>query len=62
MKMVSVAFSINLYDKDGDKFDDCLLLYIDDNLLLRLSDLKDLDNLIKQLQSIRNEVAENNNP
>jgi hypothetical protein len=57
--MIEVGFSIDMHDKDGDKFDDCLMLHFNDTFLLRLADLKDLDNLIKQLSNIREEVSAN---
>lgn len=57
--MIEVGFSIDMHDKDGDKFDDCLMLHFNDTFLLRLADLKDLDNLIKQLSNIREEVSLN---
>lgn len=56
---VEVGFSIGMNDRDGDKFDDCLLLHFNDTFLLRIADLKDLDNLIKQLSDIREEVSAN---
>jgi len=54
--MIKVEFSIDMHDKDGDKFDDCILLYFNDISILRLADLNDLDNLIHQLGNIRNEI------
>ncbi len=57
--MIDVGFSIDMHDKDGDKFDDCLMLHFNDTFLLRLADLKDLDSLIKQLSNIREELYEN---
>jgi|688.fasta_scaffold520739_2 hypothetical protein len=58
--MVNVGFSVNMCDKYGDKFDDCLLLHINDNIILRLSNLQELDRLINQLKNIRDEIDENN--
>ncbi len=56
---MDIGFSINQHDKDGDKFDDCLLLHFNDTFLLRLADVKELEEVIKQLQTIKNEVVEN---
>ena len=56
---MNIGFSINQYDKDGDKYDDCLMLHFNDTFLLRLADVKELEEVIKQLQNIKNEVVEN---
>ena len=56
---MNIEFSIDQYDKDGDKFDDCLLLHFNDTFLLRLADVKELDEVIKKLQDIRTEVVDN---
>ena len=56
---MDIGFSIDMHDKDGDKFDDCLLLHFNDTFLLRLADVKELDEVIKKLQDIKTEVVEN---
>lgn len=56
---MEIGFSINMHDKDGDKFDDCLLLHINDTFLLRVADVKELNEIIKKLQDIRTEVVDN---
>lgn len=56
---MNIGFSIDMHDKDGDKFDDCLLLHFNDTFLLRLADVKELDEVIKKLQDIKTEVVEN---
>jgi hypothetical protein len=56
---MNIGFSIDQHDKDGDKFDDCLLLHFNDTFLLRLSDVKELDEVIKELQDIRTELVDN---
>lgn len=56
---MKIGFSIDMHDKDGDKFDDCLLLHFNDTFLLRLADVKELDEVIKKLQEIKTEVVEN---
>lgn len=56
---MDIGFSIDMHDKDGDKFDDCLLLHFNDTFLLRLADVKELDEVIKKLQDIKKEVVEN---
>lgn len=56
--MVTVGFSINLNDKDGDSFDNCILLHFNDTFILKLSDLDDLNSLITQLKNIEDEIIE----
>ena len=56
---MKIGFSIDMHDKDGDKFDDCLLLHLNNTFLLRLSDVKELDEVIKKLQNIRTEIFDN---
>ena len=56
---MNIGFSVDMHDKDGDKFNDCLLLHFNDTFLLRLADVKELDEVIKKLQDIKTEVVEN---
>ena len=56
---MDIGFNINMYDQDGDVSDNCLLLHFDNTFILRLSDLKELDQVIKQLQDIKSEITEN---
>ena len=58
MEKIHVGFSINMHDKDGDKYDDCILLHFNDTFLLRLADKNALDDLINTLQSIKKEINE----
>jgi hypothetical protein len=58
---MDVTFSVNMHDKDGDVFDKCILLHFNDTFILKISDLKELDNTIKQLQDIKTEITENYN-
>lgn len=56
---MDVAFSVNLHDKDGDVFSECLLLHFDERLILKLDGVQDLKKLIKKLKKIEKEVVEN---
>lgn len=55
---MNIAFSINHYDKDGDKIDDCIHLHFDELFILRVSDLDDIQQMIKQLEKIREEIQD----
>jgi hypothetical protein len=54
----NVSFSVNQYDSDGDITDDCVLLHLD-TTILKLSNVKQLDVFIEQLQAISKEIKEN---
>lgn len=56
---MDVGFSLNLHDKDGDLWSKCLLLHFDETLILKLNDVKDLQDLIKQLKKIEKELVKN---
>ena len=56
---MDIGFSIDMHDKDGNKFDNCLLLHFNDTFLLRLADVKELDEVIKNLQDIKADVVKN---
>lgn len=52
-----ITFSINLYDKEGDICDDeYILLHINKDLILKIKDMNELEDIIKQLNNIRNEI------
>jgi hypothetical protein len=51
---MKIAFSINLYDDEGDKFEEGIYLHIDDNMMLKLKNISDIDSMINQLQNIKN--------
>ena len=58
--MINVTFSKNMYDEDGDNFDDCLLLHLKKNdvkmVILRLDDTEELKQFIENLQTIEQEL------
>jgi len=53
-----VYYSVNQYDSDGDSFDNCLMIHIDKNTILRLNDKNDLSEFIEQLRVIRIEIED----
>ncbi|MCP1159318.1 hypothetical protein [Bacillus infantis] len=58
-KFKEVTFSINEYDYEGDSFDDCIKIHIDETFTLRFDDIKKLDEFINKLSGISNEIREN---
>lgn len=55
---MEITYSLNQYDENGDKYNDCLILNLDDNFLLKLKDIDELDKVINQLKDIRKEISE----
>lgn len=55
---MKATFSINLYDKDGDIYKNCILIHLDKTIIV-LKDKTELDKLIKDLQKIKKEINEN---
>lgn len=56
---MNITFSVNLYDHEGDCYDECILLHINDTSVLRLNDKKELSELIRQLLIVKEEIDEN---
>jgi hypothetical protein len=53
---VSNTFIKNLYDEDGDKFNDCILIFTDKNGALNFNSLIEFKVFIKGLQDCFNEI------
>lgn len=56
---MKASFSVNLYDSDGDVYQKCLLLHLEDRCILKLKNKSDLEELIKHLNKIKKEIDEN---
>lgn len=52
----SVSFSVNMHDEDGDVYDNCILIHVSENLIIRFSNGKDLDDFISELNQCRSEI------
>jgi hypothetical protein len=55
---MKALFSINQHDSDGDIYDSCILIHLDNPLIIRLKDLEDLNELIENLQRVSKEISE----
>ena len=53
---MEVEFSINLYDKDGDQYDECVNLHFGRNLILRLENVDELEQVVEELNKIKKEI------
>ena len=54
---MDITFSVNLHDSDGDVYDECLLLHVGGNVIIRL-DRDGLPQFIEQLERINKEITE----
>jgi hypothetical protein len=54
-----VTYSVNSYDSDGDRWDKCIHIHINNLLLLRVKNLEELNNLIFSLKVIKDEIIDN---
>jgi hypothetical protein len=55
------SFSVNLHDSDGDVYQECLLIHLEEKVILQMKNKKDLEELIKHLNKIKKELDENYN-
>lgn len=52
-----VTFSLNQYDRDGDIYDECILLHLrEGNVIIRMSDLDELKKFIEGLNNCADEI------
>lgn len=57
--MNDISFSVNTYDHDGDLIDNCILLHLSNNTILRVENIDELENMIEQLYNIKVEIEQN---
>lgn len=55
--MMEITFSQNFYDRDGDVWDECILIHCGDNTVLRFGDMNDLSKFIEGVKKCRDEIA-----
>jgi len=58
---MKISFSLNLYDKDGDKYQQCVLLFVgDEKVILNFKDLCELQEFAQQINgAVIPEIVEN---
>lgn len=56
---MTLTFSINQYDQDGDKFDDCILIYFNNNVILRFKSIEEYEEFVKKANNLIPEIKEN---
>ena len=57
--MKKLTFSVNQCNHKGDVFDECILIHINDDCILRFNDITEYDKFILDLSKMRKEMGEN---
>lgn len=52
------AWSKNLHDSDGDVFEDCILVYIGDNTIIKFKDTNELESFAESILRSIKEINE----
>jgi hypothetical protein len=55
---MKLAYSVNQYDKDGDCYEECIMIWIDDKFLLKFNNLNEYDEFIDKLKWMRGQIVE----
>jgi hypothetical protein len=53
---MNISYTLNQIDKDIGTWDHCILLHVDDNLILRMNNYDELEEVINQLSAIRDNI------
>lgn len=56
---MKATFSINIHNSAGKAYQQGLFIHLGDNVIIRFKDIKDLQELIKDLKKIKQEVEVN---
>lgn len=59
---MKASFSIDQHDKDGDVFDECILLHLEPNTIIRFENYREFSAFVDSLPSVRDELRENLSP
>ena len=55
------TFATNLYDKDGDKYEECILVFAGENTILRFKNVEELEafatGIIKSIPEIKENLS-----
>lgn len=58
MSQYKLGFSINLHDKDGDVFEQGILLHLNNGTIITFNTLDEYKDFINQMQSVIPEIEE----
>ena len=54
---MKITYSINQYDEDGDIFDKCILININDSTILRFKNIDELADFFRQFDKCMREMT-----
>lgn len=54
--MSKITFIKNIYDRDGDVYDDCILLILSEDNILKVKGVEEIKRIIKRLETIVKEL------
>lgn len=57
--VMNYSFSVNLHDRDGDKFDDGVFAHIGDNTIIKFKDIDELEKFANDILGSLEEIREN---
>lgn len=59
---MQIYWGVNLHDDDGDVFEDCVLIYVDDHTILKFKDVDQLQAFVESIDhfipAIRKKIAD----
>jgi len=58
---MNYGFSTNLYDKEGDSYDDCILVHVGDSTIIKFKNAVELEDFAKAILKSLPEIEENLN-
>lgn len=53
-----LSFSVNLYDDEGDCYEECINLHLDNGIIIQFRDIDAYDNFHEKMKSMRTEIVE----
>ena len=53
---MKTSWAKNLYDYEGDKYDECILLFCDDSVILKFKHLEELKEFVNSINRIVEEI------
>lgn len=56
--MKNLCYAIGRFDKEGDLFDECVTINLENGILLRFDNIFDLDSFIEELKECSKEIKE----
>ena len=59
LNIMTVLFSVNTYDSDGDICDKCVLLHLNDTTTIKFDSVDELENFANDILEMLPEIKEN---